>query len=147
MIDRSRHETGRQQLYAETVIGTLIYAVVLGFFDDYTSLVEITSFSTLFLASFVLQVLTGLTFRAKDLATGLVGDGVETRHKVGRGFAVWAVMFGSKFVFIEAIGLVFGDAVEFSGLVAVLVLVAVTTILARLGEVGYERLGRAGGPA
>jgi hypothetical protein len=28
-----------QELYAETVIGTLVYAVVLGFFDDYTDLV------------------------------------------------------------------------------------------------------------
>lgn len=132
----------RQQLYAETVIGTLVYSVVLGFCDDYTGLVDITSYSTLFLAAFVLQVLTWLTFRVKDLATGLVGDGDQTRHKVGRGFAIWAVMFGSKFVFIEAIDLVFGDAVEFSGFLAVLVLVAVTTILGRLGEAGYERLGR-----
>jgi hypothetical protein len=131
----------RQRLYAETVIGTLVYSVVLGFFDDYTALVEVTSFSTVFLAAFVLQVLTWLTFRVKDLGTGLVGDGVETRHKVGRGFAVWLVMFGSKFVFIEVIDLVFGDAVEFSGFVAVLVLVATTTILGRLGELVYERLG------
>jgi hypothetical protein len=130
----------RQDLYAETVIGTLVYSVVLGFFDDYTRLVEVTSYSTLFLAAFVLQLLTWLTFRVKDLATGLVGDGDGTRHKVGRGFAIWAVMFGSKFVFIEVIDLVFGDAVEFSGFVAVLVLVATTTVLGRLGEVVYERL-------
>jgi hypothetical protein len=140
MKDGPGHAATRQRVYAETVIGTLVYAVVLGFFDDYTDLVEITSFSTLFLAAFVLQLLTWLTFRAKDLATGLVGDGVETRHKVGRGFAVWVVMFGSKFVFIEVIDLFFGDAVEFSGFVAVLVLVAVTTILGRLGEVVYDRL-------
>jgi len=133
--------TTRQELYAETVIGTLVYAVVLGFFDDYTDLVEVTSFSTVFLAAFVLQVLTWLTFRVKDLAVGLVGDGVERRHQVGRGFAIWVVMFGSKFVFIEAIDLVFGDAVAFSGFLAVLVLVAVTTILGRLGELGYRRLG------
>jgi hypothetical protein len=145
MTERSRYETGRQWLYAETVIGTLVYAVVLGFFDDYTDLVEVTSFSTVFLAAFVLQLLTWATFRVKDLAVGLVGDGAETRHKVGRGFAVWVVMFGSKFVFIEAIDLVFGDAVQFSGFVSVLVLVATTTILGRLGEVGYERLGRDGG--
>jgi hypothetical protein len=144
MSDRPERAATGQRLYAETVIGTLVYAVVLGFFDDYTDLVEVSSFSTVFLAAFVLQLLTWATFRVKDLATGLVGDGVETRHTVGRGFAVWVVMFGSKFVFIEAIDLVFGDAVQFSGFVAVLVLVAVTTILGRLGEVVYERLGPAG---
>jgi hypothetical protein len=50
-------------------------------------------------------------------------------------------MFGSKFVFLEVIGLVFGDAVEFSGFLAVLVLVVVTTIVGRLGQLVYERLG------
>lgn len=133
--------SARQRLYAETVIGTLVYASVLGFFDDYTDLVEVTSFSTLFLAAFVLQVLTWLTFRVKGLAAGLV-HGDQPRHKVGRGFAMWVVLFGSKFVFIEAIDLVFGDDVEFSGFGAVLVLVAVTTVLGRLGEAVYDRLGR-----
>lgn len=141
MSDRTGRATAYQRLYAETVIGTLIYSVVLGFFDDYSGLVTITSFSTLFLAALVLQVLTWLTFRVKGLAKALVPEGDRARHRVGRLFAMWLVLFFSKFVFIEAIDLVFGDDVEFSGFVAVLVLVAVTTVLGRVGGLVYERLG------
>ena len=38
-----------QLLFQEIFIGTLIYAVVLGFFNDYTNIVSAKSFSTIFL--------------------------------------------------------------------------------------------------
>jgi len=62
----------RQLLYEEMFVGTLIYAVVLGFFNDYTAMVQADSFSTIFLASIVLQVLTYYTFALKRRVLELI---------------------------------------------------------------------------
>jgi hypothetical protein len=60
-------------LQEELFVGTLIYTVVLGFFDDDTSIVEATSFRYIFLAAIVLEVLTCLVLAAKDTIDGFLG--------------------------------------------------------------------------
>ena len=50
-MNEPRSFTARQLLFKELFVGTLIYAVVLGFFDDYTSIVEARSFSYVCLAA------------------------------------------------------------------------------------------------
>lgn len=56
----------RQLLFKELFVGTLIYAVVLGLFDDYTDIVYITSFSFTLFAAVVLEILTYLAFLLKN---------------------------------------------------------------------------------
>jgi hypothetical protein len=56
-----------QLKFQELFVGTLIYAVVLGFFNDYTSIVYAKSFSTIFLAAVLLEALTFLTFELKSV--------------------------------------------------------------------------------
>lgn len=46
-------------------MGTLIYAVVMGFFNDNTDYLFFDSFSTVFLAALVMQALTMATFGLK----------------------------------------------------------------------------------
>lgn len=58
--------TRRQLIFAELVVGTLIYVMVLGLFDDYTDLVDAKSFSTIVFAAILLEALTFLTFVFKD---------------------------------------------------------------------------------
>ena len=41
-MNESRSFSPRQLLFKELFVGTLVYAIVLGFFDDYTSIVEAT---------------------------------------------------------------------------------------------------------
>jgi hypothetical protein len=62
----------KQLLFKDLFVGTLIYAVVLGFFNDYTSIVEAKSFSSIFLASIVLEILTFLTFYLKKKGSRLL---------------------------------------------------------------------------
>ena len=52
----------RQLYFKDIFVGALIYAVTLGFFNDYTSIVEAKSFSTIFYGAVVLEILTFLTF-------------------------------------------------------------------------------------
>lgn len=133
--------TSRQLLFKELFVGTLIYAVVLGFFDDYTSIVEATSYSYVFSAAVVLEVLTCAAFAAKDAIVG------HFRHHDARGsvavmaFGVWFVMFSSKFVFIWAIDLVFGDAVDINGFFGIFAVALVVTVVHRVADWVFVRLG------
>jgi uncharacterized membrane protein YvlD (DUF360 family) len=131
--------SARQLLFKELFVGTLIYSVVLGFFDDYTSIVTARSFSYVFLAAIVLEVLTCGALAAKDAIVR------QLRRRDARpaaiAFGVWFVMFTSKFVFIWAIDLVFGDDVDIDGFFGVFVVALVVTVVHRLADQAFLRLG------
>ncbi len=132
----------RQQLiFLELLVGTLIYVVVLGLFEEYTDLVSATSFSNIVLASVVLEGLTFLTFLFKDrlirILTQLRGELSRPQELVG----LWLVMFFSKFVFVWGIDFIFRDDFEVRGFFAILIVVTCVTVLAKLGNAFFMRLG------
>ncbi len=100
-----------QSLYRENLIGFLVYTVVIGFFVDYTELIWTPSYSTTFLVSALMQVLTYPTLLLKKKVTKYFK---ERDGKLATFFSVWGIMFFSKFIFLEAIDQVFGDRVEIS---------------------------------
>jgi hypothetical protein len=133
--------SNKQMIFAELLVGTLIYVVVLGLFDDYTEMVQAKSFSTIVFASILLEVLTFLTFLFKDWWIGLLSDwrgGLSRRQKL---LAMWPIMFFSKFVFLWAIDIVLGSDFEVSSFFSILILVACVTILAKLANALFIRLG------
>lgn len=131
--------SARQLLFKELFVGTLIYSVVLGFFDDYTSIVTARSFSFVFLAAIILEVLTCGALAAKN---GIVR---RLRQRDARpaaiAFGVWFVMFTSKFVFIWAIDLVLGDDVDINGFFGIFVVALVVTVVHRLADQVFLWLG------
>ena len=145
-MNEPRSLTSQQLIFKELFVGTLIYAVVLGFFDDHSSIVEARSYTYVFLAAIVLAVLTRAAFTVKDAII------VHFRHRDSRGstalmvLGVWFVMFASKFVFVWAIDLVFGDAVNINGFLGIFVVVLVFTVVHRLAEWVFIRLGRSSMP-
>lgn len=146
LMNEPRSLTSQQLIFKELFVGTLIYSVVLGFFDDHTSIVEAQSYTYVFLAAIVLEVLTCAAFAVKDAIVG------HLQHRDSRGstalmaLGVWFVMFASKFVFVWAIDLVFGDAVNINGFLGIFVVVLVVTVVHRLAEWVFMRLGRSSMP-
>ncbi len=136
-----RQPSRKQRVFADWVLGTLLYAVVLGFFNDYTDRLQIASFSTLFAAALVLQALTAATFRVKDIVTKPFKDRSSGRSRLGYGLSLWAVSFFSKFVFLEVIVLTFGSAVKINGFVGLLLIVATMVAAQKAIEAIYARLG------
>lgn len=132
--------TPAQQLFVDNVLGILVYAVVLGFYDDYTDLVDVTSASTVFLAAIVLQALTWGTFQVKDAVVARL-RGPSAGHRVAMALGVWLVMFTSKFVFVEVVDLLFGDDVRLSSFWAVLAVVATVTVVGGALTWVHRRLG------
>jgi len=146
LINEPRPYTSKQILFKEVVVGTLIYAVVLGFFDDYTSIVEAQSYTYVFLAAILLEVLTLGAFAAKDAIIGRLRHRGTRRATALMVFGVWFVMFSSKFVFIWAIDLVFGDTVNVNGFFGIFLVVLTVTVVHRLATWVFIRLGRSSLP-
>ena len=131
----------RQLLFKELFVGSLIYAVVLGFFNDYTSIVYAKSFSTIFLASIVLELMTYLAFLLKSRVIGSLKLRDGKRYKVAMFFCVWLIMFVSKFVFIWVVDFIFGNAINIHGFFGILLIVLSVTLMHKLADRLFIALG------
>ena len=134
--------TEKQLVFKELFVGTLIYAVVLGFLNDYTDVVAAKSFSTIFFSAIVLQILTLLAFRLKKSLVDWFKSRSGAGAKVGMFFSVWLVMFTSKFVFIGALDLIFGSYISINGFFGILLVVVAVTAAHKLSDYIFVKLGR-----
>lgn len=132
--------SSRQQLFLDMFVGTLIYAAVLGFFNDYTDILSTSSYSVTFALAFVMQILTFLTFRLKDVVAGWFKGRPGKAAKVGLVFGVWFVMFSSKFVFLAVIELIFNQDVVINGFVGLLIVIISMTVVQKLADLVYKKL-------
>jgi hypothetical protein len=135
--------SARQALFRDIVFGVLLYSVVLGFFNDYTDMLSTTSYSTTFLVAIVLQLLTLGTLWLKSWVMAWFRQRKGTKYPPGLIFSVWLIMFLSKFVFLGVIDAIFGSAVEVSGFVSIMVVIAVMMIAQQVIERFYDRLADA----
>lgn len=132
--------SAKQQLFLDMFVGTLIYASVLGFFNDYTDILSTSSYSVTFALALVMQVLTFLTFRLKDVVAGWFKSRPGKAAKVGLVFGVWFVMFSSKFVFLAVIELIFSQDVVVNGFIGLLIVIASMTVVQKLADYVYKKL-------
>ena len=133
-------QSSKQQLFYDMVLGTLVYAVVLGFFEDYTVILNTWSYSTTFFAAIVMQILTYLTFWLKSLVVKYFKGKEGSMYKAALFFGVWLILFLSKFVFLAVIDFIFGSAVEISGFVGLMIIIITMTVAKQLIDVAYAKL-------
>lgn len=133
--------TTQQLVFKELFVGTLIYATVLGFFNDYTSIVYTKSFSTIFFAAIILQILTYLTLLLKGKVLFRFKAGESARYKALMLFFAWLVLFLSKFVFIWAIDFAFGDDIAIHGFFGITGVVMAVTLAHKMADTLFKALG------
>ena len=135
----------RQRLFVLFFVGALIDLVVLGLFAEYSDKVFVDSFTTTLLAALVLQILLKLTIVAEHRVLAKFKGKTGGMWTAGKFFSAWLILFGSKFVILEAIALVFGDKVRFEGalhgLVWVIVVVVTMVIVEELITRIYRKIG------
>lgn len=130
----------KQETYRQIVLGTLLYTVVLGFFNDYTNILHTGTYSVTFAVAIVMELLTFLTFLLKDKVVAWFKNKTGKLYKFGMVFSIWLILFLSKFVFLEVIAFVFRDEVKISGFVGLLVMVACLTIAERVVNIIDDKL-------
>jgi hypothetical protein len=134
----------RQRLFVLFFTGTLIDLVVLSLFAEYTDKVFVDSFTTALLAAFVLQVLLKVTIAVEHRVLARFKDKTGFAWKSLKYFTAWLILFGSKFVILEALSFAFEKDVHFEGvwhgivwlIIVVVTMVVVEELVARL----YRRL-------
>lgn len=135
----------RQRLFMRYFTAILIDLVVLCLFDEYSDKVTVDTFTTSLLAAILLQILLKLTIAVEHRVAVFFKKRPGGFNKFLRYFFAWVVLFGSKFVILEAIALAFGDKVRFDGvfhgivtlIIVVVVMLLVEELIVRL----YRKLG------
>jgi len=134
----------RQRLFLRYFTGVLIDLTLLNLFAEYWSDVKVSSFTVSLFAAILLQLLLKLTiwvehqvalyFKARQ-------GGVMTFMRY---FGAWLVLFGSKFVILEALSFVFQGRVHFEGpfhgIIALIVVAIAMVVVEELIVRFYRKL-------
>jgi hypothetical protein len=134
--------TDRQRLFVLFFVGMLIDLVVLGLFAEFSDKVYVDAFSTALLAALVLQVLLKATIAAEHRVLARFKGKTGAAWTSFKFFTAWLILFGSKFVILEALTLVFGESVRFEGVfhgIVWLIIVVVTMVIAEEVVVRFYR--------
>ena len=107
--------TDRQRLFLLFFTGTLIDLVILGLFDQFSDNVYVESFSIALLAAIVLQALLKLTIAVEHRVLARFKGRAGAAWTATKFFVAWLILFGSKFVILEALTFVFGERVQCEG--------------------------------
>lgn len=124
--------SSKQRLFFRYLMAILIDLVVLNLFDEYSEKVSIDSFTVSLFAAVLLQVLLRLTIVIEHQVAVYFNARPGGLMKFFRFFFAWLVLFGSKFVILEALTFAFGDSVRFEGAyngIVTLIIVIVTLLL------------------
>jgi len=134
--------TDRQRLFAAYLLGALVDLVVLNLFDEYSDRLSVHSFTISLLAAVLLQALLKLTIAAEHWVAQFFKARTGGLMTFMRWFCAWLVLFGSKFVILEALAMTFGDSVRFEGMWHGLVSLIVVVITMLIAEEAVLRLYR-----
>ena len=135
-----------QRTFVRYYTGVFMDLVVLGLFAQYWDRVHVDSFSTCLLAAIVLQVLLKATIAVEHQVAVFFKKRPGGFNKFLRFFFAWLVLFGSKFVILDAITFLFGENVHFDGrwhgiiplIIVVVVMLVAEEVVVRI----YRRLGK-----
>lgn len=123
-----------QKQFLRYYTGFLMDLVVLNLFAEWWSYVYVSSFTVSLLAALVLQALLKATIAVEHkVAVYWKSKGPGRFNTFMRYFGAWLVLFGSKFVILEAIVQIFGKQVHFLGMwhgVVTLIVVVVAMLIA-----------------
>jgi hypothetical protein len=115
---------------AAAIVDLFVYVVVLNLFVEYAPRVISESFTMSVLTAVLLKAVLEVVLLAKNRVKQRFRRASSALGKVGAGLLLWLVLFGSKFVVLELVNLVFGSRVDLGGFVSVTLLIVVL-LLAR----------------
>ena len=131
-----------QKLFIRYFTAILIDLVVLNLFVEYSQYVVVHSFTISLLAAVLLQVLLKLTLAVEHRIAAYFNAKKGGFAKFMRYLSAWLVLFGSKFVILEALAFTFGTKVHFGGPIHGLVMLIVVVVVMLVAEEAVVRFFR-----
>ena len=110
---------------AAAIVDVFVYVVVLNLFVEYLPQVLSETFTLSLLTAVLLKGVLEVVVAAKNRVKARFRQASTPIGKVVAAVMLWAVLFGSKFLVLEAVGLVFGSRVSLGGFFSVTLLILV----------------------
>jgi hypothetical protein len=110
---------------AAAVVDVFVYVVVLNLFVEYLPQVLSETFTLSLLTAVLLKGVLEVVVAAKNRVKARFRQASTPIGKVLAGFLLWVVLFGSKFLVLETVALVFGERVSLGGFFSVTLLILV----------------------
>jgi len=132
----------RQRVFMRYFTAILVDLAVLLLFAEYWENVHVSSFTIALLAAVLLQILLKVTIVCEHWVADFFNARPGGFNKFMRYFGAWVVLFGSKFVILEALALAFGDRLRFGGWfhgIVALIVVVVVMLVAEAAIVWFYR--------
>ena len=105
-----------QRAFSRYFTAVLVDLVILNLFIEYwPTYVSASSFTITLVAAVLLQILLKLTIVLEHKVAAYYNARPGGFNKFMRFFTAWLILFGSKFVILEALVLVLGDRLKFGG--------------------------------
>ena len=146
MLTRPIQTLGQIRLWTHALQRQLstsfVYVVVLNLFVEYLPQVISESFTLSLLTAALLKGVLEVVVLAKNWVKARFRQASTPFGKATAGLLLWVVLFGSKFLVLEAVDFVFGSRVSLGGFFSVTLLILVL-LLARCAVRRLLRPGRA----
>jgi hypothetical protein len=138
--DQLTPATVRQQRFLRAVLFVLVDVTVLALFVEHWDRIVIDSYTITLFTAVVLQALLKATIAIEHRIAAVFVDRSGPRWMAIRLLATWMLLFGSKFVILGAVDVVFGEHVELGGLISFIILVVVMLAAEAFIERIYDAL-------
>ena len=117
-----------QPRIAAAVVDVFVYVVVLNLFVEYLPQVISETFTLSLLTAILLKGVLEIVVAAKNRVKARFRQASTPMGKVVAAVLLWVVLFGSKFLVLEVVALVFGDRVSLGGFFSVTALILVLLV-------------------
>ena len=109
--------------FAAAIVDVFVYVVVLNLFVEYLPQVISETFTLSLLTAVLLKGVLEIVVAAKNWVKARFRAASTPTGTVVAAVMLWAVLFGSKFLVLEVVALVFGDRVSLGGFFSVTALI------------------------
>ena len=134
--------SNKQRMFLRYFTAILIDLTVLNLFVEYSKNVVIDSFTISLFAAVLLQVLLKATIALEHVVANYFKKKPGGFAKFLRFFTAWLILFGSKFVILEALVFAFGDDVYFGGRFHGIITLIVVVVVMLIAEEAIVQLYR-----
>lgn len=117
-----------QPRIAAAIVDVFVYVVVLNLFVEYLPQVISETFTLSLLTAVLLKGVLEIVVAAKNRVKARFRQASTPIGKVVVAVLLWVVLFGSKFLVLEVVALVFGDRVSLGGFFSVTALILVLLV-------------------
>ena len=118
----------------------LVDVTILALFVEHWDRFVIDSYTIALLTAILLQAMLKATLALEHHVAAFFRSRSGTGTTTLRVLTMWALLFASKVVILESVNVVFGDEVEFGGLLPFIVLVVVMLAAEAVIERPYDAL-------